>query len=212
MRGARRKRGRMNHTILFFVLGYLSGSILFAQLMGRLMGKDVFGSSADQNPGTFNAFRYGGFWCGFFTLCGDLLKGFLPVWLYLHAGITEQNVGLAFVLFAPVMGHIFPVFYGFKGGKGIAVSFGCLLGLLPEFLPVVILAAVFLFFSLILKITPHYYRTICTYIFSAILMKLLMPDSFVFLGFLMIAGLIILKLCLSTEKKEKFEVNILWKH
>lgn len=202
----------MCYVFLFAALGYLSGSVLFARIAGKLFGKDVSGGSEDKNPGAFNAFRYGGFWCGLLTLCGDLLKGFLPVWLYLHAGMAKETGGLALVLLAPVMGHIFPLFYGFKGGKGIAVSFGCLLGLLPEYLPVAILAVVFIFFSVILKITPNYYRTICTYIFSAVLMNFCMPDSPAALGFLMIAGLVVLKLCFSTEKKEKFEVKVLWKH
>ncbi len=129
----------MISTLLYIVLGYLSGSILFARIAAGLFHKNtILTDSADANPGTANAFVYGGFLCGIFTLLGDLLKGFLPVYLFLH---TQHASALpfSFILAAPVLGHAFPIFYRFKGGKGIAVSFGCLLGLLPERLPVAIL-------------------------------------------------------------------------
>lgn len=92
--------------------------------------------SCDKNPGTFNAYQYGGFLCGTLTLCGDLLKGFLPVFLYHGGSVSAADAGLAFVMAAPVYGHVLPVFHKLQGGKGIAVSFGCLLGLLPEARPV----------------------------------------------------------------------------
>lgn len=104
-------------------------------------------------PGAANAFTYGGFFCGIITLFGDILKGFLPVYCYLlNAGGMSFNLTL--VLAAPVIGHILPVFYHFKGGKGIAVTFGCLLGLFPDIRPALILAAAFIFFSLIIRIIP----------------------------------------------------------
>lgn len=202
----------MLRTVFYTILGYLSGSILYAQLFGRLLtNRDIAGSSPDHNPGTFNAFRHGGFWCGSLTLLCDLFKGFLPVYAYVDGDLARLGVELAFVLAAPVFGHILPLFYGFKGGKGIAVSFGCLLGLLPEYRPVLVLAFFFLFFSLVLKITPNYHRTLVTYFLSVIGMDLLIPIRSVAIGFTLVAGLIMLKLFLSPEDKEKCKVTALWK-
>ena len=69
----------MARELLFLVCAYLSGSVLYARVFGRLFGKDVTLGSSDGNPGTFNAFQNGGFWCGLLTLLGDLAKGFVPV-------------------------------------------------------------------------------------------------------------------------------------
>ena len=70
--------------LCFTVFGYLLGSILFARVYGALFGKDLISNSTDGNPGTSNAFIYGGMLCGTLTLLGDLIKGFLPVFLYLY--------------------------------------------------------------------------------------------------------------------------------
>ena len=118
---------------LYIIFGYLLGSILFARLGGLIFKKtDIMAESPDKNPGTMNAFTYGGFRCGVFTLCGDLFKGFLPVFLYRSGELPENPLMLSFVMAAPVLGHILP-FYDIKhGGKGIAATFGCFLGLLPH--------------------------------------------------------------------------------
>lgn len=203
---------QMFRTIFFTGLGYVCGSLLFARYFGRLCCKrDVTAESPDKNPGTFNAFQYGGFLCGILTLCGDLLKGFLPVFLYRYGNVSNADMGLAFVLAAPVFGHILPVFHRFRGGKGIAVSFGCLLGLLPEIRPVFILAFAFLFFSSIVRITPNYHRTFFTYLVSVIGMILFVPDSAVSLGFSMMTALVIFKFLCSEERKEACKVGIVWK-
>lgn len=197
---------------LYTVLGYLCGSILFARVFGYLFrGKDITAESADGNPGTANAFQYGGFVCGALTLCGDLLKGFLPVYLFLK-GAESHSCGLALVLAAPVAGHIFSVFHGFRGGKGIATSFGCLLGLLPETAPVAILAGTFLLFSLVIRITPHYDRTVWTYRFAAVCVVLLIKNPYIVTGFLLIGLLINTHMYFSNEKREKCQVRLLWTH
>lgn len=73
----------MNHTLLYIIAGYLSGSILSARICSSFMKKDILIYSNDNNPGAANAFTYGGFFCGIITLFGDILKGFLPVYCYL---------------------------------------------------------------------------------------------------------------------------------
>lgn len=123
----------MTTTLLFIAFGYFSGSVLFAKVTSKVFHKPaILQDSKDGNPGTANAFQYGGFWCGTITLFGDLLKGAIPVYLYQKSGgnFIDMPALAALVLIAPVLGHAFPAFYRFRGGKGIAVTFGCLLGLL----------------------------------------------------------------------------------
>ena len=200
----------MGRTVVFTVLGYLSGSLLFARYWGKwCRGRNVVEESPDQNPGTFNAFQYGGFVCGTLTLCGDLLKGFLPVFLYCRE--RPWGLGLALVLAAAVWGHVLPLYHGFRGGKGVAVTFGCLLGLLPKRRPLLLLAFVFLFFSLVVKITPNYHRTLAAYVAAALGMVLFVPDPGVALGFGLISVVVVGKLLHSTERKESCKVGIVWK-
>ncbi len=198
----------------YILLGYVSGSILFARLFGFLFRrKDITLESKDHNPGTANAFQYGGFWCGLLTLCGDLCKGFFPVYGYLNGrGFDARDIALAFVLVAPVLGHVFPIYAPRKGGKGIAVTFGCLLGLLPEAQPVCTLACMFILLSLVVKVSPHYYRTLAAYVLSAIILPFAVHNTAIVIGFLMICVLVTAKLLLSTEEKEPFQVRAVWKH
>lgn len=200
--------------IAFYVLlGYLSGSLLWANFFGNLLaGEDVAADSPDGNPGAFNAFRYGGFWCGCLTLCFDVCKGFFPVRLFCRSAALMPSIGLALVLAAPVIGHTHSVFHGFRGGKGIAVSFGCLLGLAPELKPLLVLAAVFILFSTVIKVSPHYYRTLATYIAAIPAMFLAVRSWAVRGGFLLIAQTIISKLLGSQEEKDKLEVKVGWKY
>ena len=119
----------MSRTLCYVIIGYLSGSILYARVFEKLFHKEnMIEGSKDRNPGTANAFMRGGFWCGVLTLCCDMGKGFIPVFFY-HQGEMTQ-LGLALVLAAPAIGHIFPLFHKGRGGKGIATTFGSLLGLL----------------------------------------------------------------------------------
>lgn len=193
-------------------LGYLLGSILFAKLISNVLNcGDITENSADKNPGTANAFLNGGFLCGMLTLCGDILKGFFPVWLYLRiCGEDINTPALAFVMAAPVLGHIFPVFFNFHGGKGIAVSFGCLLGLLPEYRPLLILAGCFIFFSCVIRIDPNIYRTALAYICAEILMPAFVRERAILLGFTLTAAAVIFRLYTSREEKKDLKVGLLW--
>lgn len=203
-------------TALFFILcGYLSGSILFAQAAVKLMKKgDILQNSRDRNPGTANAFQYGGFWCGLITLCGDLMKGFLPVSVFFRygGGLTASSLAAALVIAAPVIGHAFPLFFKFRGGKGIAVTFGCLLGLYPAWVPVIVFAAFFLLFSLVLRVTPHFHRTIVTYLSALAWLFWQQADFGVVLGFLIITMMVCLRMHMSKEERVEMKVRLLWMH
>ena len=148
-----------------------------------------------------------GFLCGVLTLICDLLKGFLPVFLYTRGTAT---VMLALVMAAPVIGHVFPVLFRFRGGKGIATTFGCLLGLLPNYIPVGLLALLFIFFSLILRITPHYYRTLATYLGAELLLFVFSGEPAVWIGFSLILAAVTVRMLTSKEEKTPPEVKLLW--
>lgn len=202
-------------TTHFILAGYASGSILYARIFAKLFQKDdLFDQSRDKNPGTANAFRYGGFWCGLFTLICDILKGFLPVFLYMIyiKPPSAEWLPSALVLAAPVIGHGFPVFFHFRGGKGIAVTFGCLLGLFPIWQPAAWLAAFFIFFSVVVRITPDYYRTLITYLCTFVCLFFTADWTAIWVGFLIISTVVFSKLLSSKEEKEKMGVRVLWMH
>lgn len=204
----------MLYYLAFILVGYLLGSILFAQLIGQLFWKkDITKGTRDHNPGTANAFMQGGILCGILSLICDMGKGFLPVFLCLHlklAGVSD--IGLALVLLAPVFGHVFPLFYKFQGGKGIATTFGCLLGYAPNLIPALILAVFFILFSLVIRITPHFYRTIGTYICSAGIFLVWGDTLGQKLGFLLIVITVCVRMHLSEEEREECKVSLLWMH
>lgn len=198
---------------IFVLAGYLSGSVLYARVFAKLFKIENFTEmSPDHNPGTANAFRYGGFWCGLLTLVCDFLKGFLPVFLYMTYIRPGAPDGLSFslVMAAPVIGHVFPVFCRFQGGKGIAVTFGCLVGLLPIWQPLALLAVYFIFFSVVFRISSHYHRTLITYLCSLISVFFTAGTPAIWVGFLIISAAVIFRLLISKEDKEHMEVKLLW--
>lgn len=200
--------------LLFAFWGYLSGSVLYARVFMRLFGREAeLSQSKDGNPGTANAFQYGGFWCGLLTLIGDLMKGAVPVHFFMRwlAETALPWIWAAVILAAPVIGHAFPVFYQFKGGKAIAVTFGCLLGLLPLWQPFMILAVFFIVFSVAVRVTPHFYRTIAAYLCACIYLLFYCPQPAVVMGFLIMACVVCLRLYMSQEEKERMRIQ-LWMH
>jgi glycerol-3-phosphate acyltransferase PlsY len=108
-------------------LAYLIGSVPFAVFISRLYGlKDprTYGSG---NPGATNVLRSGRKSAALLTLLGDGAKGWLAVWLAQSAGLSSGVI--AAVAVAVFIGHLYPIFLGFKGGKGVATALGVLLGL-----------------------------------------------------------------------------------
>lgn len=210
----RKDEGTM-FTMEFVVLGYLSGSVLYARVFAKLFGKEkLMENSRDRNPGTANAFVYGGFWCGLLTLICDILKGFVPVFLYMFCSRYRYDPvsGLTFVLAAPVVGHAFPLFYKWKGGKGIATTFGCLLGLLPTWQPAAVLAVFFIFFSVVLRVTPHFHRTLLAYFCALLCMACIVDRSAILGGFIIITVFVCIRMYASPEEKEKMRIKFLWMH
>ena len=173
--------------------------------------KEIVSAAKDKNPGAANAFVHGGFWCGVLTLAGDMLKGMVPVALYMHYLPEALLTPLApLVLCAPVAGHVFPATRSFKGGKGIATTFGCLLGLLPFWTPVLVLACIFIFYSTILRITPNLSRTRVTYFTLPLGMLLMEMPLWICFGTLCMTGMVLVRLHISAEEREKPAVHLLW--
>lgn len=149
--------------VLFTILGFCLGSTMFAYLIPMWLKKiDIREIPADHNPGVANAYTYGGFGPGTLALICELGKGTLPVLLCRQFALIDSLLFIP-VLVAPVLGHAFPFFQREKGGKAIAVSFGVMIGLLPEVRPLFYLILFYLFFSLVLIFRPHSFRTVITF-------------------------------------------------
>ena len=149
--------------LLFAAGGFCLGGVLFSYHLPKLLKHiDICAISADHNPGTFNAFRYAGVPVGILCLLCDLAKGFFPVFGALRV-LDPHRLWFAMILAAPVLGHAVAPLYHDKNGKAVAVSFGVLIGLLPESPLVLLLVALYLFFSLVFVINPHERRTVWTF-------------------------------------------------
>ncbi|MEW6637775.1 MAG: glycerol-3-phosphate 1-O-acyltransferase PlsY [Actinomycetota bacterium] len=113
---------------LLILLGYVMGAVPTGILVGRAAGVDVrkVGSG---NIGTANVLRAAGKWAAALTMVGDMLKGIIPV--LLARGLTDDVWVLAAVALAAVVGHCWPVFLRFRGGKGVATGAGTSIALVP---------------------------------------------------------------------------------
>ncbi|MBQ9579404.1 MAG: glycerol-3-phosphate 1-O-acyltransferase PlsY [Ottowia sp.] len=114
--------------------GYLLGSVSFAVLVSRVFGLNDPRSYGSGNPGATNVLRSGSKAAAIAVLVLDVLKGLLPVALVLHIGPDYGLTGAgaaALTGLAAFVGHLYPVFFGFKGGKGVATALGVVLALSP---------------------------------------------------------------------------------
>ena len=111
--------------LLFVLAGYLLGSISFGILMSKAFGLPDPRTVGSGNPGATNVARSGKKLPAILTLLGDALKGWLAVYLAQRYGLHDGVICLAG--FAAFLGHLYPVFCGFKGGKGVATALGVLL-------------------------------------------------------------------------------------
>jgi glycerol-3-phosphate acyltransferase PlsY len=112
--------------ILLIAAAYLLGSISSAILVCRLMGLPDPRTLGSNNPGATNVLRIGGKKAAAITLFGDGLKGFIPVFIGLKLGVSPLVLGLTGL--AAFLGHLYPLFFGFKGGKGVATALGVQFG------------------------------------------------------------------------------------
>jgi glycerol-3-phosphate acyltransferase PlsY len=115
--------------IFIALFGYLLGSIPTGLILAKLFSKVDPRKIGSKNIGATNIFRSAGRTLGILTLAGDLLKGAVPVVIAIQWG--ESDVWIAIAGLTPLLGHIFPIFLGFKGGKGVATALGVYLVISP---------------------------------------------------------------------------------
>lgn len=118
---------QMITTTIAIFISYLIGSVSSAIIVCKLMRLPDPRTEGSQNPGATNVLRIGGKKAAIITLLGDVLKGFLPVLLAKWYGFDAP--ALALIAIAAFLGHLFPIFFRFEGGKGVATAIGCLLAL-----------------------------------------------------------------------------------
>lgn len=135
--------------IVVIIVAYLMGSVSAAIIVCRIMGLPDPRTLGSKNPGATNVLRIGGKRAAAITLFGDLLKGFIPVmaayWL------LEDITHLSWVAMAAFLGHLYPIFFHFKGGKGVATAMGVMLAMVW---PVALIAlAIWLFMAKVWKLS-----------------------------------------------------------
>ena len=134
-------------TLTGMLVAYLAGSLPCAILVCRLMGLPDPRTQGSGNPGTTNVLRIGGKKAAILTLAGDVLKGWLPVF---GAGcLNADPLTLSLIALAAFIGHLYPIFSHFRGGKGVATAFGALTALNPTL--GMLLAATWLIVALLFR-------------------------------------------------------------
>jgi glycerol-3-phosphate acyltransferase PlsY len=115
--------------IFIALFGYLLGSVPFGVVLTKLFSHVDPRKIGSKNIGATNIFRTAGKTLGILTLVGDVLKGVVPTAIAMRWGLTDQwglspHVWIAIAGLSPFLGHVFPIFLGFKGGKGVATALG----------------------------------------------------------------------------------------
>jgi glycerol-3-phosphate acyltransferase PlsY len=160
----------MSIAVALVVFAYLLGSISSAVVVCRLMGLPDPRTQGSNNPGATNVLRIGGKKAAAVTLLGDSLKGLIPMIL---GQLAEAGPAvLAAIGLAAFLGHLYPVFFGFRGGKGVATALGVQFGLWwPIGLSV---AAIWLFIAKVLKVSSL--SALVSMALAPIIVWLLWPD------------------------------------
>ena len=113
----------------FVVAAYLLGSVSFGILVSKAFSLPDPRTVGSGNPGATNVLRSGKKLAAFLTLFGDAFKGYLAVWLAIYYGLGDTIICL--VALAVFIGHLYPIYYRFQGGKGVATALGVLLAISP---------------------------------------------------------------------------------
>ena len=160
-------------TAVFVLIAYLIGSLSFGVLMSRAFGLPDPRSYGSGNPGATNILRTGKRAAALLTLLGDGGKGWLAVFLAQRfaGGFGVEPAGVAGVVIAVFMGHLFPVFFGFRGGKGVATAAGVLLAVnlwlgLATLVAWIVIAAIFRLSSLAALIAAVFAPTYYAWLFG----------------------------------------------
>jgi len=138
--------------IFIALFGYLLGSVPTGFLLTKLFSKVDPRKFGSKNIGATNIFRTAGKTLGILTLAGDVIKGALPIWIAIQWGMANHwglpvDWWIALAGLTPFLGHVFPIFLGFKGGKGVATALGIYLVISP----IAVLIELFLFLGMVWK-------------------------------------------------------------
>ena len=117
----------MINQITLVLMAYFVGSLSFGIMISYLLKLADPRTTGSRNPGATNVMRAGNKFAALLTLLGDMLKATLVIFVANHMGVTETH--LVIISIAVLLGHIFPIYYGFRGGKGVATALGILLGI-----------------------------------------------------------------------------------
>jgi glycerol-3-phosphate acyltransferase PlsY len=139
----------MIEVVALLLLAYLLGSISSAIVLSKIMGFKDPRSEGSNNPGATNVLRIAGKKAAFLTLVGDCLKGFIPV--LVAAALFDDPVIAALTAFASFAGHCFPIFFAFRGGKGVATAIAATVAF--NWMVGAILIAIWLLFARVFKIS-----------------------------------------------------------
>lgn len=112
-------------TFALMIAAYLLGSISSAVLVCKVLNLPDPRTTGSKNPGATNVYRIGGKWAAISVLIFDILKGAIPVWGAYFINVEPLYLGV--IALATCLGHMFPIFFNFKGGKAVATAFGVLL-------------------------------------------------------------------------------------
>ena len=175
--------------VIIAIVSYFVGNVTFARVISKINHGDVT-KSGSGNPGTLNTWRTFGFWPGVFTFLLDMAKGLVVCLLaYLLSNFmgTNREIALYIAGFFVVLGHIFPIIFKFKGGKGIATSVGVFLVANP--LVGGILLVVMIVSMLFIK-----YASICTLLYVTIMSIVEICLNFppLWINYILISGILLL--------------------
>lgn len=178
---------------LTLIFAYLLGSISSSVLTARAFGLPDPRTVGSKNAGATNMLRIGGRKVASITLIVDILKGVIPIVVATLIGFNLEE--LALVGFVALLGHIFPVFFGFRGGKGVATFIGVLLAI--HLYSGLVFVAIWLFSAKVLKISS----------LSALIATLLTPFYFYFFNQNLLATIIITLCCVLIFAKHKDNIT-----
>lgn len=132
---------------LMIIFAYLLGSVSSAVLICRLLNLPDPRKTGSYNPGATNVLRIGGTFPAFSVLLFDIAKGLIPVLIAFHLALSPSEIGL--IALAACLGHIFPIFFQFKGGKGVATAFGSIIpfGIEITLIALVVWLSIFILFG-----------------------------------------------------------------
>ncbi len=157
--------------IFVALFGYLLGSIPFGLVFTKLFSKVDPRKMGSQNIGATNIFRTAGKTLGILTLIADVLKGVAPIWMANQWNLPDHWIAIAGL--SPFLGHIFPIFLGFKGGKGVATA----VGVYVVISPLAVLIEFLLFSALVWRWRFISLGSICTATTMPILIAFFRSDS-----------------------------------